>query len=295
MEQKSSLGLLLQRLSVDDRLLAVCSVAAASTENRSFTASDALTIFDKLWIPRPSNIHATLASLERQRFVRRAAVKRRWGITPLGREGVRAILADINPAAIDVELRGAFGADFLHTRHSLVTPAFAPVKWLQPIGRLLSQFPFEQNVFLMTRFPESATDKHYLDPIRDVFPLLRSALSDHGLILHLASERQLDDDLLSNVAAHMWACNYGIGILEDRVGRGLNYNVITEVGAMLMTGRRCALMKDVSVPKLPSDLAGQIYKSIDLSRLEETVATAHTWAATDIGLGRCANCAPLES
>jgi hypothetical protein len=34
------------------------------------------------------------------------------------------------------------------------------------------------------------------------------------LNLHLASDRQLDDDLLGNVAAYMWACQFGIGILE---------------------------------------------------------------------------------
>lgn len=40
----------------------------------------------------------------------------------------------------------------------------------------------------------------------------------HQLHLHLASDRALDDDLFANVAAHMWACNYGIGLFEVRVG-----------------------------------------------------------------------------
>jgi len=142
----------------------------------------------------------------------------------------------------------------------------------------------------MTRFPEGASDTHYLDPIKDVIPLLRDALSAHGLTLHVASDRQLDDDLLGNVAAHMWACNYGIGILEDRIDRGLNYNVMTEIGAMLMTGRRCALMKDTTVPKLPTDLAGQIFKSVNLQATDDVIAAAHQWASKDLGLGDCRNC-----
>jgi hypothetical protein len=192
--------------------------------------------------------------------------------------------------AIEAQLNVVPGSDFAHVRHTLVTPAFAPIKWISAINRLLERFPFEQNVFLMTRFPENALDTHYLDPVRKLIPLLRDALSAHGLTLHVASDRQLDDDLLGNVAAHMWACNYGIGILEDRISRGLNYNVMTEIGAMLMTGRRCALMKDTTVPKLPTDLAGQIFKSVDLGVANQVIGATHNWAARDLDLGDCRYC-----
>jgi hypothetical protein len=69
--------------------------------------------------------------------------------------------------------------------------------------------------------------------------------------------------LWGNVAAHMWASQYGIAFVEDRVGLGLNYNVTIEVGAMLMAGRRCAILKDPSAPALPTDLIGHIYTSVD--------------------------------
>jgi hypothetical protein len=51
----------------------------------------------------------------------------------------------------------------------------------------------------------------------------------------------LRHDLFSNVAAYMWACRYGIALLEDRVGRGVNGNVLIELGAMVMAGRRTAV------------------------------------------------------
>ncbi|CAN5880442.1 hypothetical protein BH23GEM7_BH23GEM7_07560 [soil metagenome] len=88
----------------------------------------------------------------------------------------------------------------------------------------------------------------------------------------------------------MWACQYGIGILENRVGRGLNYNAITEIGAMLMTGRRCAILKDRTAPQLPTDIAGQIYKPVDLSNLNSLGSTIHDWAAKDLSLGECERC-----
>ena len=290
MKTTSSFGLLLQTLTGEERVLAVATVAAASSNDGSFTAAEATAVFDRLWVPRPSNIHERLAGLERGDFVRRGTKPRHWGVTPLGREAVRKLLSDLDVRAIEAQLNTVPGSEFGHVRHTLVTPAFAPIKWITAINRLLERFPFEQNVFLMTRFPENPADTRYLDPVRELIPLLRSAMSAHGLILHVASDRQLDDDLLGNVTAHMWACNYGIGILENRIDRGLNYNVMTEIGAMLMTGRRCALIKDTTVAKLPADLAGQIFKPVDLQVTDEVIAAAHIWASKDLGLGDCPNC-----
>jgi hypothetical protein len=120
-------------------------------------------------------------------------------------------------------------------------------------------------------------------------------MKDHGLSLHLASDRQADDELLGNVAAHMWACQYGVVIIEDRTGSGLNSNVAIELGGMLMTGRRCMILKDLTVPKMPTDLVGHIYKSVDLDQVEEVVAAAHIWVSEDLGLGRCAKCPALPT
>ena len=53
---------------------------------------------------------------------------------------------------------------------------------------------------------------------------VREVAAGHGVKEHLASDRQLEDDLLGNVAADLWACKYGIGLVQDRVGRGLTYN-----------------------------------------------------------------------
>jgi hypothetical protein len=143
----------------------------------------------------------------------------------------------------------------------------------------------------MTRFPASPDDTHYLDPVQDVVDTLRQSFAYHGLTLHLASDRQIEDELLGNVGAYMWACQYGIGLLEDRAGRGLNYNVVTELGSMLMTGRRCAMVKDRTAPPLPSDLAGHIYKSLDLDDLGAISTAAHAWVAEDLSLGHCQACA----
>jgi hypothetical protein len=83
----------------------------------------------------------------------------------------------------------------------------------------------------------------------------------------------------------MWASRYGVALFEDRAARGLNHNLLIEVGAMIMTGRRCALLKDGSIEKMPTDFGGMIYKSVDLS-VEDTVAqTVRAWIRDDLSVG----------
>ncbi len=175
-----------------------------------------------------------------------------------------------------------------HALHTILDPVFAPARWTAGIARLHDRFPFERNVFCMTRFPTEGQDLP--DPVGAVVERLRLVAEDHGLMLHIASDRQLDDDLLANVGAYMWGSRYGLGLVEDRLGTGLNYNVVAELGAMLMTGRRCALLRDRTAPDLPTDLAGQLYKPVDFDDAENVAAEVHKWIADDLGLGRCGNC-----
>jgi hypothetical protein len=142
----------------------------------------------------------------------------------------------------------------------------------------------------MTRFPDEEGAEG--DPVQAVIDTTRSALGDHGLVLHLASDRIVDEDLLGNVAAYLWACQYGIGLFEDRVGKRLNYNLVIEVGAMVMAGRRCALLKDTTAPPMPTDLIGRIYKPVNFDDLDAVDREVHLWAAEDLALGRCGVCPP---
>jgi len=102
----------------------------------------------------------------------------------------------------------------------------------------------------------------------------------------------MHDDLWMNVAAHMWASRYGIAFFEDLADppRGLNYNLTTEVGSMLITGRRCCLLKDPSIRTLPTDLVGRIRKDVDLAREKEVEGALHQWIRDDLGLGACSDC-----
>jgi hypothetical protein len=142
----------------------------------------------------------------------------------------------------------------------------------------------------MTRFPDQNCSASGIDPVGPVLDLTKEICRLHGLAFHLASDRNIHDDVWGNVAAHMWACQYGIAFFENRRERGINYNLTIEVGGMLVTGRRCALLKDSSSPPMPTDLVGQIYKSVDLEKPDTVTNAVHRWISNDLGLGPCATC-----
>lgn len=249
-------------------------------------------LLEELRLPSPQSRHITSRAADLVQadllVVRGMGARREWALTPTGQLRAIELVAQIDPARLEPQLAQVPGAELGHVRHTTLPPTLAPAKWAPGIARLLERSPFETNVLCMTRFPDPDLED---DPNQAVIDTVRKALNAHGLVLHLASDRIVDEDLLGNVAAYMWACQYGIGLFEDRVGRGLNYNLVTEVGAMVMAGRRCALLKDNTAPLMPTDLIGQIYKPVDFDNLDGVAREAHLWAAEDLGLGRCESCA----
>lgn len=247
-----------------------------------------------LRVPAPANVDRDLGALARSGFVVRRSAQPPWSLTPAGREQISDLVGEFEPSTVAVELASVPGAEVADVLHTLIPPTLAPAPWLPGIHRMLRDSPFERNVFCMTRFPESEGDTEYLDPVRDAIPAMREALAKHGLKMHLASDRQLADDLYSNIAAHMWACQFGIGLFEDRLGRGLNENMLIEVGSMIVIGRRCALLKDAPIEKMPTDFVGQIYKEVDFGDSSSVADAVHGWAADDLGLGRCEACPTFQ-
>jgi hypothetical protein len=144
--------------------------------------------------------------------------------------------------------------------HSLVPHWLAPPDLAEAVKHFVEAHPFERNVFAMTRFPRPGTDTE----LRHSIAAAAEAVGGAGLELLVASDRNLVDDLWGNVMAHMWASARGIAIFEDRAEHGLNYNLTIETGAMLMSGRRCLLLRDATVDAMPSDFVGHIYHAVQL-------------------------------
>lgn len=248
-----------------------------------FTTGAVNELFDAFRIPRPANTSAILGRLrDEDRFT--ILTDQGWSLTPLGQEQVIELVGELELARLLPQLAEVAGAEFGDALHTVISPTWAPIRWTAAVTSFLERYPFDTNVFCMTRFPKNEDDTEYLDPVEEVIDVARDVLDRHGLVLHLAFDQLILDDLFGNVAAHMWASKYGIGLLENRTEEGLNYNVITELGAMLMTGRRCALLRDVTAPDLPSDLAGHVYKSVDFDNPDQVGDELESWVIRDLRL-----------
>lgn len=231
-----------------------------------------------------------LATLQKKELVVRNAKSKRWSLTPEGHEAVQELVGKLDLAAIEIEMLVSGSAELSQAQHPVIPPELAPGRWGPAIQRLLTEFPFEANVFCMTRFPKDEAETDYPDPIRDVIVAARDVLALHGLHLHLASDRLAEDELFGNIAGHIWACKYGIGLFETRFGDDFNDNLQIEVGAMLITGRRVALLKDRDTPNMPTDFVGHIYKPVNFDDIHTVTAELHRWVANDLALGHCASC-----
>lgn len=273
-------------------MLALSRLAATRSGGPGFTARAVDELFEELTLPPPTKTHNWLVSLQKQGLVRKGSGHGVWQVTPKGRATSEKAVSGIDLAALAAEA-SATGTVLGGTAHPVILPEFgAPPELVPILHEFLASHEFDLNVFGMTRFPTEGSAKPP-DPVKGALEATREACAAHGLELHLASDRQLHDDLWTNVSAHMWASRYGIGFFEDLATppRGLNYNLTTEVGSMLMTGRRCCLLKDPSIEALPTDLVGRIRKDVDLTDAQAVGKAIHAWIRHDLGLGSCPSCA----
>ncbi len=194
------------------------------------------------------------------------------------------LMEGLDVRAVEAEIALVGSAELQQAQHPLIPPELAPVRWATAIGRLLDRYPFDSNVFCMTRFPRGEKENELPDPVRDVIVAARETLEARGLRMHLASDRQADDELFGNIAAHMWACKYGIGLFETRFGEEFNDNLQIEVGAMLMTGRRVVLLKDRDTPDMPTDFVGHIYRSVDFDDPSSIAQELEAWVTGDLAI-----------
>lgn len=188
------------------------------------------------------------------------------------------------PSALSAELNAPSGSDFGRYRHGVLPPFLAPAGVERGLRRLFTRSAFDGNIMLITRFPKDPAD-----PITKTIEAVHKGVLDHGMQLHLASDAMSQDTLWDNVVTYMWGCRYGI-VLVDAAGGTLNPNVLIEVGGMLMTGRRCAILRDDQAPAMPTDLVGHIYRSVSFSDAFAVEQAVHSWLARDLGLGSCERC-----
>ena len=283
MSASESVALRVQGLDLGSQTLLPAHLVASRSEMGTVMPADVLAMFHDFALPAPAKIGNVFASLTAKRFLAKGADRGVYRVTPLGVDAVGQDLSDLDLVALVTEASRKALPLLGSTTHALVPVALAPPALVGPLRRFLERHPFDRNVFGMTRFPDAKAGT--ADPVGRALAVSKEVCSRLGLEFHLASDRAISDDLWTNVTAHMWASRYGVAFFEDRVQRGLNHNLLIEVGAMVMTGRRCALLKDGSIDKLPTDFVGMIYKSVDLKDESSISSHVERWIRDDLGLG----------
>ncbi|MBF6621257.1 MAG: hypothetical protein ITG02_13645 [Patulibacter sp.] len=225
-----------------------------------------------------------LAKLERLELITRLKGHRgAWKLSPNGRARVAELASDMDIAALSAEASQASVTELAATPHPVIPPSLAPPALAGPLRAFLDRFPFERNVFGMTRFPGTNPGGKD-DPIEPALKRASEICEKHGLTFHLASDRSIVDDLWANVAAHMWGCRFGVAFFESRTEKGLNYNLNIEVGSCLVLGRRMALLKDHSLAAMPTDLVGQIYFDVNLDDPDTVGDALDGWIGNSLAL-----------
>lgn len=276
-------GLRVQRLDLQQQTLVLGHLAASRSEDGTFSPGTVVQLFHDFGLPAPAKIANIFSSLTTKKLFAKQPQRGAYKVTPTGQAKVREQLTGLDLAAFAAEAAHRNAPVLGRTEHALVPAPLAPPSLVQPLRAFLADHPFDTNVFGMTRFPDARAGT--ADPVERALAITKDVCSEAGLELHLASDRAIVDDLWANVTAHMWACRYGVAFFEDRVDRGLNHNLLIEVGAMIMTGRRCALLKDGSIERMPTDFVGMIYKSVNLSAEDTVAAAVRAWIKDDLSIG----------
>lgn len=271
-------GLRLQNLDPRDQVLALGRLAETRNPQGLFSVADVDELFDHIGLPPPPRTRDNISGLVRAELItrdRRASRPRINKLTPKGRNRAQDLASDMDLRAVLLETGQLVGA-LADTPHPEIPPSLAPPDLILPLRSFFEAFPFESNVFGMTRFP-GKDDRSKLDPIAPAIDAARAACSEHSLNFHLASDQQIMPEVWDNVAAHMWGSRYGIAFFEKRTKRGLNHNLTIEVGGCLTLGRKLALLRDTSVEQMPSDLTGHIYHRVDLDDDAEVRSEVNGW------------------
>jgi len=136
----------------------------------------------------------------------------------------------------------------------------------------------DRNVFVMMRY---RSEKHF----SEIESSIRVALFRYGLIARLAKDGSVVDDLWENITNYMRFCRFGIAVFEDIDEREFNPNISLELGYMYALNKRCLLLKEKRMPRLPVDICGRIYRDFDALNIQASIQEqVSEWCVRDLGL-----------
>ena len=133
------------------------------------------------------------------------------------------------------------------------------------LDRLRDQYPdYSRCGFLIMRFTAAK-------PYARILTAIDQTARSHGLSILRADSHGFHSDLLSNVRTYLHGCSFGIAVYERIETDEPNANVGLEVGYLMALNKPVLLLKDWTLPQLPADLAGRLYRTFDPHDPEGTI------------------------
>lgn len=167
-------------------------------------------------------------------------------------------------------------------RERLIGQSIELPRGYEHYGRLVPAFlrdhPHQdRNVFVMMRFQRGSQ-------YDEIDAVLRRELSEFGLTALRADDKDYTGDLWENVCLYMLCCRFGVAVFEEIDSREFNPNIALELGFMMAHSKRCLILKDQRMPRMPTDIVAKLYKEFDSYRIAETIKTSVASWAADLGL-----------
>lgn len=139
---------------------------------------------------------------------------------------------------------------------------------------------FGRNVFIAMRFRPAKQ-------FAEIHAAIKTGLAKYGLKGMRSDDKVYppDSDLWNNICVYMMGCKFGVCVFEEIDEREFNPNVPLEYGFMRAMNRQVLLLKDLRMPKMPSDMTGKLYRHFDTYNIAATIQEQISqWAERDLGL-----------
>jgi hypothetical protein len=124
-------------------------------------------------------------------------------------------------------------------------------------------------VFIIMRYAKDAVYEALEKTIKGTVYL-------QGFKASLAKDAGFHDELWRNIEFCMENSRYAIVVFERAAQPEFNPNVAVELGYMLGKGKHCLLIKEESIPMLPTDFAGRRYEAFKLTQ-NQTHSFTSNW------------------
>lgn len=133
------------------------------------------------------------------------------------------------------------------------------------IEKFLYDYPdYKKNIFLIMSFSSNKFNN-------EIYRILKKVFEEYGFNLLRADEKNYTNDLLSNIETYLYGCNSAVAVFERISNEIYNPNVSIEVGFCLGSNKPICLLKEKTLPKLPSDLIGKLYYEFSLEDMETSI------------------------